>query len=145
MTVTLNEQQKVARSYFALGLVGLIYVCYTYPITWAATYGSENAASFFGSDARFVSEGEERLFGFIRAQLLNLFLAFCPEVFLAIANFGSNATSMVGAGEIFCLFVIISNHACLLLPSPSKHRFSYNRIRCSSILLVVHGSLCASV
>lgn len=86
-------------------------VFYTYPITYAASFGTESAAEYFGSvNTRFTSE---KLFGFIRAQLLNLFLAACPDVFLAIANFGSNATSMVGAGT--CALSVVIKQTFLVL------------------------------
>lgn len=78
-------------------MVGFIYIFYTYPITWAATYGSSNATQFFGGDPRFTSK---QVYGFIRALLLNFFLTACPEMFLSLANFGSNATSMVDAGKL---------------------------------------------
>lgn len=93
VTVTLNDHQKIWRNYVALIMVAVVYVGYTYPITAAATFGSEQAKEIVPT-LRFDSD---QLFGFIRAQLLNLFLALCPHMFLAIANFGSNATSMVQA------------------------------------------------
>ena len=52
-------------------LVLLIYVFYTFPITFAATYGSEQFTELFPS----LEISQKSLYGFIRAQLLNLFLA----------------------------------------------------------------------
>jgi hypothetical protein len=99
VTVTLNEHQKTWRNTVAMGMLGAIYLFYTFPITWAATFGSEKAdeiQEFFpqGSSSTY---DKDALQGLIRAQLLTVFLSVCPHMFLAIANFGSNATSMVGA------------------------------------------------
>ena len=52
-------------------MVAFIYVGYTYPITAAATFGSQQAAEFLPE----IQMDSDELFGFIRAQLLNLFLA----------------------------------------------------------------------
>lgn len=52
-------------------LLALIYVFYTFPITFAASFGSEQFATLFPS----LQLDQESLYGFIRAQLLNIFLA----------------------------------------------------------------------
>ncbi|CAB9496984.1 expressed unknown protein [Seminavis robusta] len=93
VTISLNDHQKIWRGYCAKVSLAIIYVFYTFPITWAATFGSEKASGLLPNQQYSATE----LYGLIRGQLLNLFLALCPHMFLAIANFGSGATSMVQA------------------------------------------------
>ena len=46
--------------------------------------------------------GAKILSGIVPATLQSLFFSVCPMIFKAIANFGSNATSVSEAGEFFC-------------------------------------------
>ena len=57
--------------YRAKVALAVIYVGYTYPITASATLGSNSFAELLPT----LNLESDELFGFLRAQLLNLFLA----------------------------------------------------------------------
>lgn len=83
------------------------------------------------------------LSGIVPALIFTTFFSFCPLLFKAIANFGSNATSVHSAGMhgqlvsmgINMLDVLIWPQSCCILQS---FEFSH-RIQCPTILLVLHG------
>jgi len=85
-----------------------IYIFYTIPLTfatglvdpvkWAETFGREWSPSPFY--LKYLS-------GLLPALLWTGFFALCPLMFKSLANFGSNALSVQGAGKSY-LFIVCS-------------------------------------
>lgn len=91
VTIGLNEYQKQWRKTFVTVAVIFLYIFYGTPIAILSEYGTSLVYSIWPS----IPVKETTLDGFLQAQLLSLILAFVPEIFLFLANFGSNATSLV--------------------------------------------------
>ncbi|GKY91495.1 hypothetical protein MPSEU_000121700 [Mayamaea pseudoterrestris] len=100
VTVSIPDRQKNARRYIAMGLLVLIYVFYTIPLTTAS-----QLVSYAQLDSLFpqITSWTQSAFGFsithllsglISACIYTTFFALCPSMFKSIANFGSGAVSV---------------------------------------------------
>lgn len=115
-----------------------IYIFYTIPLTFATgLVDPARWANILGSDWEPGPLYTKYLSGLFPALLWTGFFALCPVMFKSLANFGSNALSVQGAGkfgfaqDIFSCDVMLTTflNATILLP---------HRIHCSPVLLVVH-------
>jgi len=74
-----------------LVVVGLTYVLYQPPLTWATELFTKAFFNWFpGTDG-----DQNTIQGTLNGLLFSSFLAILPDLYLFLANFGSNATSLV--------------------------------------------------
>lgn len=119
-------------------LLATFYIFYTIPLTFAtglvdpAKWDNLFPGSREWAESSFYTQ---YLSGILPALLWTGFFALCPLMFKSLANFGSNALSVFGAGEFSIVRRVSSchtregTHGCTL-------RFHNNRIHSSSVLLV---------
>ena len=107
VTLNINNNQLVLRRYIALASLVFIYVFYTIPITAAQSLVAPQTLqkSLPGlqqwlNQSKYLSA--EIMSGLVSALLYTSFFALCPVMFKAIANSGSQATSVQEA-EKFAL------------------------------------------
>jgi hypothetical protein len=98
ITLSVNEKQKSARKWIARLLLATIYLFYSIPISIATSLADPTKLNEIipkldelRADSVFFNE---LLTGIVPALLYTLFFALCPILFKAIANFGSNSTSV---------------------------------------------------
>jgi hypothetical protein len=98
VTMNIDDRQKACRRYITLLVLAAIYIFYTIPLTlatglvdpqkWAEAFSFEWNPSLFYT---------QYLSGLLPALLWTGFFAFCPLMFKFLANFGSNALSVLSA------------------------------------------------
>lgn len=107
VTLNINNNQLMLRRYIALASLVFIYVFYTIPITAAQSLVAPQTLQKtlpglqeWLSQSKYLSA--EIMSGLVSALLYTSFFALCPVMFKAIANSGSQATSVQEA-EKFAL------------------------------------------
>jgi hypothetical protein len=99
--MSLNGKQKFFRRNVSYVLLALIYIFYTIPITIAANLVDlSKLQNIFPklADKTINKDFLDLWSGIVQGALYTLFFALCPVMFKSIANFGSNATTVVSAG-----------------------------------------------
>jgi len=105
VTMSINRRQQLIRKFIALALLIMIYVFYTIPITFAASYMHPDKLSNIPTFSKLFAISpflKNTLSGLVQGSLYTLFFSLCPIMFRAIANFGSNATS-VSSAELYAM------------------------------------------
>jgi len=107
VTLNINNNQLMLRRYIALASLVFIYVFYTIPITTAQSLVAPQTLQKtlpglqeWLNQSKYLSA--EIMSGLVSALLYTAFFAICPVMFKAIANSGSQATSVQEA-EKFAL------------------------------------------
>ncbi len=98
VTLNINNNQLMLRRYIALASLVFIYVFYTIPITAAqslvAPQTLQKTLPGLQQWLNHLNLSAEIMSGLVSALLYTSFFALCPVMFKAIANFGSQATSV---------------------------------------------------
>ena len=99
VTLNLNRNQLMLRRYLCLASLAFFYVFYTIPITAAQSLvAPENLQRTLPGLHEWLSNSKyfsaEIMSGLVAALLYTSFFALCPIIFKAIANSGSQATSV---------------------------------------------------
>lgn len=115
VAISISDKQKILRHTLAMGVLAAIYFFYTIPLTLAQQLVAPENLSKIMPDIDRLQENSvflSNIFsGLIPALVWTAFFAACPPMFKIIANFGSNATSLVTAGKAivdnasFCLSI----------------------------------------
>lgn len=85
-------------------LLAAIYIFYTIPLTFATgLVDPARWADIFGQEWNPSEFYTKYLSGILPALLWTGFFALCPLMFKSLANFGSNALSVQGAGKVLLL------------------------------------------
>jgi len=99
LSLSVSSHEKMIRKYLAIFTLVMINIFYCFPMTAAASlvtpqlfYGVPYFEELAKSNPLF-----KNLAGAVQASLFSLFFALCPLIFRAIANAGSNATSVATA------------------------------------------------
>jgi len=149
VTLTIPDKQKIFRNLFSKAILATIYIFYTLPLTFAVSLANP---SEYDEVFPFIKEFQlkhakyyDLISGLIPALIWTVFFSICPIMFKMIANFGSNASSVMMAG----MFLERNTHYDENLPSLLRniesnfYCFCYLiRIQGSAVLLVVHGTYC---
>lgn len=101
VSLSIPKKQQMLRKYFSILLLSVIYIFYTFPISAAAAFADPSRLYQLWPELEQIVE-EKAIFkqilaGIVPALLFTLFFALCPVMFKAIANFGSNASSVAVA------------------------------------------------
>eukprot|EP00586_Coscinodiscus_wailesii_P007726 CAMPEP_0172520824 /NCGR_PEP_ID=MMETSP1066-20121228/292223_1 /TAXON_ID=671091 /ORGANISM="Coscinodiscus wailesii, Strain CCMP2513" /LENGTH=1048 /DNA_ID=CAMNT_0013303637 /DNA_START=568 /DNA_END=3711 /DNA_ORIENTATION=- len=104
VTMSINSRQQLIRKFIAISLLIVIFIFYTVPLTYAAQLMNPERLSDIPAIYQFLDRigVRDALSGLVQASLYTLFFALCPVMFRAIANFGSNATS-VSSAEMYAM------------------------------------------
>lgn len=115
VTVSINDRGKMIRHILALSALGALYIFYIIPLTAVQELLSPESLQGIlpNLDTWLQNDFAKYIFsGFIPALVWTGFYALCPPMFKAIANFGSNATSVADAERsalrYFWWFMIVS-------------------------------------
>ena len=126
--------------YSTILLLAAIYIFYTIPLTFATGLVDPGKWDNLFPRSREWTQGSfytQYLSGILPALLWTTFFALCPLMFKSLANFGSNALSVLGAGKFSItgrqLFQIAREKRLMKIVTGCD-----NRVYCSSVLLVVY-------
>lgn len=137
------------RKHSSKAILATIYIFYTLPLTFAVSLANpseyDEVFPFIKEFQLKHAEYYDLISGLIPALIWTVFFSICPIMFKMIANFGSNASSVMMAG----MFLERNTHYDENLPSLLRtiesnfYCFCYLiRIQGSAVLLVVHGTYC---
>lgn len=100
VTVSINKRQKMVRKYVSMTALICLYVFYIVPINLATSVFNENRLTALFPSLKEFEENflfNNSISGIVQALLLTLFFSLAPQLFKMIANFGSNAHSVITA------------------------------------------------
>lgn len=120
-----------------------IYIFYTIPLTFATgLVDPARWADIFGQEWNPSDFYTKYLSGILPALLWTGFFALCPLMFKSLANFGSNALSVQGAGRLVVAFCQSYREVQDLFRCVRLSLFSKYRVHSSSVFLVVYDHHC---